>query len=111
MLVSTTMIAQTLINSWSELLTAILVVQPDWPMFTLPRSFSCNVSNPAQNRPPWPVMVNCLEMRNARRASIAPGRLCHRIVLEQWEKERRWIDGTRHSSVAQSAPQTASFHH
>src|SRR5438132_14366155 len=74
--------------------------------------FLCNVSNPAQNRAPRPAMINWSERRNARRSLSTPAAYpCDRTVPEQWEKERRWIDGTRFSSVPQSAAQTSSFHH
>jgi hypothetical protein len=61
MLVSSIMIAQASGNSWSGLLTSLVVV--------IGRATPCrgrvftNVSNPAQHRPPWPVMVNLLQER------------------------------------------------
>ncbi len=59
MLVSTFMIAQAINNSWSELLTIRLVVEAK--LIDIHTGFLPDVSNPAQNRKPWPVMINSLK--------------------------------------------------
>src|SRR5258707_1516684 len=97
------MITQAEDNSWSELLTAELVVkaaQIDRHNGSL--KFSCHVSNPAQNHQTWRVIVNCqrcardaprlLRPRTARTNSSPAGRKSEGESMEPVIAPlRRWL--------------------
>lgn len=69
--------------------------------------FSANVSNPAQKRPGRSVMLNCLRGQGETLFGHSGARGTQQSPIN---RESARVNGTRQSSVPQSAPQAAGFH-